>query len=213
MERTSIAQQITQVFSAYGVQFAETEADPRLSISTLDLSSVMWLRITTDLESAFQIELELQEWIDGERLLLADLEQWVRQAIDEKHRGRGVQELALFPGVVFKPGLHCVEAQGEIILLTEREKDLLLYLWNRRGRFVGVDEIMGALWDEYASSDSLRQYIYRLRKKIRVPTAPARLIIHVRGLGYMLVERFDETILRLAEIGCRKNSTIGGASS
>ncbi len=98
------------------------------------------------------------------------------------------QHITLMPGVVYFPDARCVNVHGEQVMLTEKEQAVLHYLWSRRGQYVATEELIAAVWDEYTGSDAVRQYVYRLRKKLDSPDAGASLIVHMPGSGYKLAE-------------------------
>jgi pSer/pThr/pTyr-binding forkhead associated (FHA) protein len=76
--------------------------------------------------------------------------------------------------------------------LSPKQFDLLLYLYNQRGRAVSKDEIAEAVWPE-ASGEiydaTIDRMISRLRSRLEVnaETEP-RFIITVRGYGYQFVK-------------------------
>ncbi|GIQ69342.1 hypothetical protein DUZ99_17250 [Xylanibacillus composti] len=96
------------------------------------------------------------------------------------------RDILLQPGIVYKPGQRSVQLHDRQVALTEKEQAVLDYLWTRRGQYVPTEELIAAVWDEYTASDAVRQYIYRLRKKLDAPDLMQSLITHVPGSGYRL---------------------------
>ena len=81
---------------------------------------------------------------------------------------------------------HEVRRNGELLHLTPREFDLLLYLARHRGQVLTREQIVAAVWGWEADTDSrtLNVHIRWLREKIEPdPTHPVRLVT-VRGVGY-----------------------------
>lgn len=75
--------------------------------------------------------------------------------------------------------------------LSEREAALLAYLCRHRGRTVSRDELLREVWSVDPSHTShtrtVDMHVARLREKLR-DTATTRVIVTVRGRGYMLGE-------------------------
>ncbi|MFD2673341.1 winged helix-turn-helix domain-containing protein [Marinicrinis sediminis] len=103
------------------------------------------------------------------------------------------QEWVLQEEVVVKPELHAVWNKGKLNMLPGREWEVFCLLLKHRGRFVSTEEIRLAVWDEYASSDTVRQYIYRLRKKLSSSNGQGSFIQHRKGMGYWLGD-LDESV-------------------
>ncbi|MBL4684658.1 MAG: response regulator transcription factor [Nannocystaceae bacterium] len=76
--------------------------------------------------------------------------------------------------------------------LSEREAALLAYLCRHRGRTVSRDELLREVWSVDPGSASntrtVDMHVARLREKLK-DTETARVIVTVRGRGYMLGER------------------------
>lgn len=79
-----------------------------------------------------------------------------------------------------------VTVNGEEIVLTPKEYDILYFLANNRGEIFTKEQIYRAVWeDEYLMDDSnIMSFIRKLRKKIEPnPDAP-KFILTVWGIGY-----------------------------
>ena len=81
-------------------------------------------------------------------------------------------------------------ADGETVLLTAKEHEILSVLARNAGRIVTIDSLCEACWGtSFGYENSLMAHIRRLREKIEAdPSAPVSLVT-ARGLGYKLVER------------------------
>lgn len=75
-------------------------------------------------------------------------------------------------------------AQEERIVLTEKERDLLLFLLERRGHVIRREDLLGKIWG-YADdieTHTLETHIYRLRQKIEPdPSCPVFLLTQENG--------------------------------
>ena len=81
-----------------------------------------------------------------------------------------------------------VQLDGQVLILTPKEFDILRLLASQPGRVFSNEEILKNVWKDgsFASSQDVKQYVYFLRRKIeRDPQNPQRLVT-VRGFGYKL---------------------------
>ena len=81
-------------------------------------------------------------------------------------------------------------ADGETVLLTAKEHEILSVLARNAGRIVTIDALCEACWGtSFGYENSLMAHIRRLREKIEAnPSAPVSLVT-MKGLGYKLVKR------------------------
>ena len=81
-------------------------------------------------------------------------------------------------------------ADGETVLLTAKEHEILSVLARNAGRIVTIDALCEACWGtSFGYENSLMAHIRRLREKIEAnPSKPVSLVT-VKGLGYKLVKR------------------------
>ena len=73
--------------------------------------------------------------------------------------------------------------------LSEREAELLGYLARHRGRVVTRDEILEGVWGldpAGLNTRTIDMHVARLREKLRDDPACPRVVLTVRGRGYML---------------------------
>jgi DNA-binding winged helix-turn-helix (wHTH) protein len=127
---------------------------------------------------------------------LSPLSQSQRNEVKQASR----ESIPIGPGIVFKPDLQCLVNDGAVYPLPGKELELFRFLFERKGQFVTTEQIQSALWDEYTSSDLIRQYIYRLRKKLHNDRVPTSVLLHAKGMGYMLVREFDPVTLQFAHL-------------
>ena len=80
---------------------------------------------------------------------------------------------------------HQVTLNGDPLLLTPKEYDLLAYLAGDIGAVSSRDEIIHDVWDEnwWGSTKTLDVHIASLRKKIG-----AARIVTVRSVGFVLID-------------------------
>jgi DNA-binding response OmpR family regulator len=80
---------------------------------------------------------------------------------------------------------------GRRVELSERERALLSYLARNPGRVIGRDELLLRVWRLPASASHTRaidMHVARLREKLGDDAASPRVLLTVRGRGYMLAE-------------------------
>jgi DNA-binding response OmpR family regulator len=78
--------------------------------------------------------------------------------------------------------------------LSERERDLLRYLARHSGRVISREELLSNVWHIDARGISTRtidMHVARLREKLRDVGGTPRVLLTVRGKGYMLSKSFD----------------------
>jgi len=78
-----------------------------------------------------------------------------------------------------------VKRDGQMVELTEREYDLLVFLVEREGKAVTRDAILEGVWGSgyFGTDRTVDNFITRLRQKLDTPGNPA--FFHtVRGVGY-----------------------------
>lgn len=75
---------------------------------------------------------------------------------------------------------------GDVIKLTEREIDILKYLYKNQGHYVSKSDLQRNVWkySEEVATHTIETHIYRLRQKVE-QKGGRRLIITENG-GYML---------------------------
>lgn len=77
---------------------------------------------------------------------------------------------------------------GARVELSEREVELLAYLARNRGRAISRDEILARVWriePHGTDTRTIDMHVVRLREKLRDDPAEPKIILTVRGKGYM----------------------------
>ena len=93
--------------------------------------------------------------------------------------------------IQFCPGSKLIKLQnGQTVNLTEKETNILKYLYRYRDRIVSKEVLLNEVWSHTTSltTHTLETYIYRLRKKVRVSFASNELIVTKKG-GYQLLPK------------------------
>jgi two-component system, OmpR family, alkaline phosphatase synthesis response regulator PhoP len=93
-----------------------------------------------------------------------------------------------FGDVTIDPARRLVKRGDEIVDLTPREHELLMFLVRNEGRAVTRDAILRAVWGEtyFGTDRTVDNFVTRLRQKLDAPGAPAHFLT-VRGIGYRFV--------------------------
>jgi len=80
-------------------------------------------------------------------------------------------------------------ADGQRVELSERERCLLRYLVQHAGRAIDRKELLANVWQidaRGANTRTIDMHIARLREKLRDDSGQPRVLLTVRGKGYML---------------------------
>ncbi|MEL6780911.1 MAG: response regulator transcription factor [Pseudomonadota bacterium] len=88
----------------------------------------------------------------------------------------------------FRPSMKLLTTSDEKkIRLTEKETNILKYLYRAGGKSVPRDELLSEVWGYNANvtTHTLETHVYRLRQKIELDPANARLLLTETG-GYRL---------------------------
>jgi DNA-binding response OmpR family regulator len=82
------------------------------------------------------------------------------------------------------------DRQGQIIKLTEKEMDILCYLYNAEQNVVSREVLLSEVWgyNSNVTTHTLETHMYRLRKKIEKDPTQSEYIITESG-GYKLMTR------------------------
>lgn len=123
--------------------------------------------------------------------LLARVEAVLRRSAE---RPVGVSSLVA-PGVEALLERREVRLDGEEARpLTEREADILRYLASSPGRAVSREELLARVWGldvRGLETRTVDMHVARLREKLGESGGETRVIVTVRGKGYMLGEKVE----------------------
>lgn len=112
------------------------------------------------------------------------------QAILKRLKGDSLkrEEITLAADLILHPSRLELRNKAESIVLSRKELDLLLYLFNHHHRAVSRGELLSAVWG-YKRGGAVETrtvdiHIAKLRKKIEVDSQSPTLIVTVRSGGY-----------------------------
>jgi len=85
-----------------------------------------------------------------------------------------------------------VYVAGNLVNLTPKEFDLLVFMASRSGRVVRTEFIFESVWsyDSEANLENVKWYIWRLRKKIEKNSNRPKYIVTERGIGYRFLPHY-----------------------
>ena len=99
-------------------------------------------------------------------------------------------------GIRVEPATRQVFVDGEALVppLSVKQFDLLLYLYQNRGRVVSKDELAKQIWAEVSGDvydASIDRMVSRVRSRIETAAegSLSRFIVTVRGYGYQLTDQ------------------------
>lgn len=104
-------------------------------------------------------------------------------------------------GQVIKVGMLTIESEacrvskaGKEIELTAREFEILQYMAQNIGRVISRERLYESIWGEdgFGCDNTIMVHIRHLREKIENDPASPEYIITVKGLGYKLVNPYEE---------------------
>lgn len=98
------------------------------------------------------------------------------------------EEVVIVGEIEIYPDQYEVIIRENVIDLTPKEFDLLLYLARRTGRILSREQLLNAIWDYDFSGETriVDVHISHLREKIEQNTKKPEYIITARGFGYKL---------------------------
>lgn len=123
------------------------------------------------------------------RELMARVEAVLRRTPE---RPAPVKELPFDGGVADFARLELRFVDGSRTELSEREAQLIQYLAAHSGRAIARDEILRRVWHlepQHTETRTIDMHIANLRAKLRDDASAPRILLTVRGKGYMLAER------------------------
>jgi two-component system KDP operon response regulator KdpE len=97
--------------------------------------------------------------------------------------------------LIIDPADRQVMLAGQPLDLTPTEFDLLLFMAHRPGRILSAEFIFENVWsyDSEANLESVKWYMWRLRKKIEKKPSNPKYIITERGVGYRFLPNYGQT--------------------
>jgi len=123
------------------------------------------------------------------RELLARVEAVLRRSPE---RPSPVEKLPVSGGVADLARREVRFADGQRCELSEREVDLLRYLASHPGRAISRDEILARVWrldPKHLETRTIDMHVANLREKLRDNSTEPKVLLTVRGKGYMMARR------------------------
>ena len=120
--------------------------------------------------------------------LMARVEAVLRRSPE---RPSDVNEVALPGGVADLARCEVRFEDGERTELSEREIELLRYLAVNTGRAIARDELLANVWrisPKGVSTRTIDMHVARLREKLRDNAGEPKILLTVRGKGYMFAK-------------------------
>ncbi|MFB4210678.1 response regulator transcription factor [Shouchella sp. JSM 1781072] len=107
-----------------------------------------------------------------------------REEVAVKGKGRVIKDLTIYPDN------YEVYVKQELLTLTPKEFELLVYLSENKGRVLTRDQLLNAVWNYEFVGDTriVDVHISHLREKIEPNPKKPVYIKTIRGLGYKLEE-------------------------
>jgi len=110
-----------------------------------------------------------------------------------------------FEGCIVDPSRRSLTCAGEVILLSSKTFDLLLYLVSNPERLITKEELIKALWpDMFVDESNLSQHVFLLRKAFISHGLGEQMLVTVPRRGYQFavpVERLSRPPATLAPQG------------
>ena len=105
--------------------------------------------------------------------------------------------------LIIDPADRQVTLNGQEIDLTPTEFDLLLFMAQRAGRILSTEFIFENVWsyDSEANLESVKWYMWRLRKKIENKPSSPKYIITERGVGYRFIPNYGQVQKKMVRTG------------
>ncbi|MFI6126613.1 response regulator [Staphylococcus pasteuri] len=110
------------------------------------------------------------------------------QFVNEIEQSEGDEEDIIIDSIRIRPEFFEVYKDDELLELTPKEFELLLYLIERQGRVITREHMLNSVWNYEFAGDSriVDVHISHLRDKLEENPKQPKLIKTVRGLGYKL---------------------------
>src|SRR5246500_2036260 len=103
--------------------------------------------------------------------------------------GTGVHGTLRFGPFELLSGKRVLRRDGVTLSIGSRAFDILLYLAERPGKFIGKKELIDHVWSDVTVEEgSLRVHVAAIRKALKDGQFGNRYIASVKGRGYSFVE-------------------------
>ena len=121
--------------------------------------------------------------------LLMKVEALIRRYNNYSVRGHAGSVIRLWGGILLMPERREVTKNGNLVDLSDKEIDMLIYLAKNRGKAINPRELYEAVWEEMSlasSNNTITVHILNLRRKLEDDPASPKIIRTVWGKGYQI---------------------------
>ncbi|MGE7217430.1 winged helix-turn-helix domain-containing protein [Priestia koreensis] len=139
----------------------------------------------------------LHEAEDAEQRI-ASVKEFINHALHHHNQNKLSGIVEIYPNILLNVDMHCLINGNRMLPLPGKEFELLMYFIENRSRFVNIEEILHTVWDQYTTPENARQYIYKLRIKLKNEKVANNILIHRKGIGYILLDKKTESLLRIS---------------
>jgi DNA-binding response OmpR family regulator len=157
--------------------------------STYPIPIIMLTALGDESDRVIGLEIGADDYITkpfSPRELVARVRSVLRRA-DAPVRPSRAGELAA-GALAVDPGAHEARLAGELLSLTAREFDLLVFLMEHPRQVFSREDLLEKVWGYvYGDRSTVTVHVRRLREKVETNPSDPRFIVTVWGVGY----RFD----------------------
>lgn len=159
----------------------------------LEVPIIMLTAKDTEIDKILGLEIGADDYITkpfSPREVLARIKAILRRVHQPKSLSSSLSdgEMIMVGDITIYPEKYEVYVRNQLIDLTPKEFELLLYLSRRIGRILSREQLLHAIWDYDFSGETriVDVHISHLREKIEEDTKKPEYIITARGFGYKL---------------------------
>jgi DNA-binding response OmpR family regulator len=121
---------------------------------------------------------------------VAELMARVRAILRRDGKGRPARAGVFRAGALeINPATREVKRAGDLVELTATEFDVLLCLFEAKGRVLSREQIQANVWgpDHHGTTRTVDNFLLQLRSKLEQDPADPKHLVTVRGVGYRFV--------------------------
>lgn len=159
----------------------------------LEVPIIMLTAKDTEIDKILGLEIGADDYITkpfSPREVVARIKAILRRVRQPKSSNSSLSdgEVIMVGDITIYPEKYEVYVRDQLIDLTPKEFELLLYLSRRMGRILSREQLLHAIWDYDFSGETriVDVHISHLREKIEEDTKKPEYIITARGFGYKL---------------------------
>lgn len=160
---------------------------------TLDIPIIMLTAKDEEVDKVIGLEIGADDYVTkpfGTRELLARIKAHLRrhQALMEQHASSDEEPTFTIGDLRIHPESYRVFQNEQVIELTHREFELLLYMVKHKGRVFTREHLLQEVWgfDYYGDVRTVDVTVRRLREKVEPDPGRPTYILTKRGVGYQI---------------------------